>query len=294
MPYVRFMARYPTAEELDELIHHYFDANGVAVSYDAGEGRGEARGAVFWVDNLVANLARIDRNEWPDYVAWHFGHLTDGPPDIPSDYAQARRRLRVRLASSAWVDQLPSKEIVRPVADDLYQVLMIVIEDGASTVPPDSLKAWNQNLAKVWDEAQKNTSLDEPRERRAMLKPTGEHLTWIRGSWWVSSLLLDLGRYLSPQSPYGGLAMVPVRDALFLHEITDAGFVYSLREMIEFALKIYFEGTDQVSPHVYWWRDGSISRLVAYEDGRVRPVWGGEFRKVLAELETQPDLVAMN
>lgn len=47
----------------------------------------------------------------------------------------------MRLASIDWVDQLPSKEIAKPVADDLHQVLMITIDEGAVTVPPDSLKA---------------------------------------------------------------------------------------------------------------------------------------------------------
>lgn len=39
----------------------------------------------------------------------------------------------------------------------------------------------------VWDDARKNTTLDEPRKRRAMLKRTGERVTWVRGSWWVST-----------------------------------------------------------------------------------------------------------
>lgn len=50
----------------------------------------------------------------------------------------------MRLASIDWVDQLPSKEIAKPVADDLHQVLMITIDEGAVTVPPDSLKSVGQ------------------------------------------------------------------------------------------------------------------------------------------------------
>lgn len=279
------MDSYPTTEELTDLVHSYFDDREVEFSYDAAEGMGEAEGAVFWVHNLAANLARIDRDQWPDYVAWHFGNVADGPPQIPSQYARARKRLRVRLASTDWVDQLPSQEITTPVADDLHQVLMVNIDRGAATVPPHSLEAWDQSLETVWDDARRNTMLDEPRERRAMLKPTGERLTWVRGSWWVSSLLLELGRYL--RSSHGALAMVPVRDALFFHEITDDSFIYSLRAMIDSALPMHCEGPDPVSPHVYWWHDGSISRLVAFEDGQTLPVWGDEFRKVLADLETR-------
>lgn len=277
---------YPTPAELTNLIHRYFDDRNVEVSYDPEQGLGEAQGAEFSVHNLAANLARIDRGKWPDYVAWHFGHLMEGPPEIPSDYNRARRKLRVRLASQDFVDQLPFPDIAKPVADDLYQVLMIAIDDGASTVPPDSLEAWDTDRETVWEDATKNTLLDEPRERRAMLKPSGERLTWVRGSWWSSTMLLGLGRYLSSRQSHGALAMVPVRDALLFHEITDDSFVYSMSALIETGLTFHFDGPDSISPHVYWWHNGSIRRLVAFEDGRLHPVWGDEFREVLADLET--------
>ncbi|MFP4554384.1 MAG: hypothetical protein ACLFRT_11065, partial [Actinomycetota bacterium] len=137
------MDRYPTASEIAELVHRYFDERQIAFSYDPEQGTGNANGAVFSVHNMAANLARIDRDDWAEYVAWHFGHLIEGPPEIPSEYNQARRRLRVRLASQDWVDQLPFPDIAKPVADDLYRVLMVAIDDGASTVPPDSLEAWD-------------------------------------------------------------------------------------------------------------------------------------------------------
>jgi hypothetical protein len=285
---------HPTLTELADLVHTYFEQNGIEVSYDPEQGTGEAEGAVFSVHNVAANLARIERDQWPDYVAWHFGHLADGPPQIPSEYAQASKRLRVRLASTAWVNQLPWKENNRPVAEDLHEVLMITIDQGASNVPPDNLEEWNQDPDTIWDEARRNTMWDEPRERRLLLKPTGERFTWVRGSWWVSTLLLDLGRYLSPRHNYGAVAMAPVRDALFFHQITDRSFVNSMMAMIDFGLSIHFEGPDPVSPHVYWWHDGMIRRLVAFENGQTRPEWDDRFREVLADLETGLDPAVMN
>lgn len=290
------MGRYPTREELARLIRDYFEGEQIEYSYDPQEGQGEASGAVFWVHNLTLNLARVDRADWPEYVAWHFRHLAGGPPDIPSDYRRARRMLRVRLAPTVWVDRLPDKEMARPVADDLHQALMVKIDDGAAMVPLDSVETWGIDPEQMWADARKNTMLDEPRERRAMLKPTGERLTWVRGSWWVSSLLLDLGRYLSVHNRHGALAMVPVRDALFFHEITDASVVHSMGAMLEFGLQLHFEDPDPISPHIYWWRGGSITRVVAYEDGRNRPVWGDEFRASLAEVEntSTPAATVMN
>lgn len=288
------MGRHPTTTELAELVHEYFANEGTEVSYDPEQGVGEALGAHFSVHNMASNLALIEPDEWPDFVAWHFRHLKDGPPDIPTEYPEVQKRLRVRLASGYWVDQLPFREIARPVADDLWEVLMVTIDGGASTLPPEGLEAWGEDMETVWSDARNNTLWDEPQERRSALKPTGERFTWIRGSWWVSTLLLDLGRYLSPRNPSGALAMVPVRDALFFHEIVDEGMVTSLRAMMEFGLDVHFKGPDSVSPHVYWWRDGQIQRVVACDHKRTQPVWGDDFRRMLAELEAAVDPVIAN
>lgn len=289
------MSEYPTTGELADLVYDYFSSRDKEVTYDPDTGLGTQGDFEFSVHNLAANLARIDRDQWSDYVAWHFGHSVDGgPPDLPTSYDEVKRRLRVRLAPDALAGNFPFKETARPVAEDLNEILMVSIDEGAATVPPDSLEQWDEPLDRLWTDARKNTVLEEPRERRALLKPTGERITWVRGSWWVASLLLDLGLYLSPQNPHGALAMVPVRDALLFHEIVDETAVISLRAMAELGLQFHFEGPDSISPHVYWWRDGEIRRVVSYEDARLNPVWGEEFSAMLADLESTLDRVALN
>lgn len=285
----------PTLDEIADLVHNYFADQDKPVSYDPEEGTGEYDGAVFSVHNMAANLARIDRDQWPDYVDWHFSHLVDGgPPELPTAYPEARKRLRVRLASTDWVKALPYRAIVRPVADDLHEVLMMVIEGGATSIPPDSLDSWSEPIETLWADARTNTLWDEPCERRLALKPTGERFTWVRGSWWTASRLLDLGRYLSPKNPHGAIAMVPVRDALIFHEITDAAVVPSLASMAQIGLQWFADGPDSVSPHVFSWQDGVVCRIVACENGRLNPVWGDEFGTVLANLDAGADQPALN
>lgn len=289
------MGKYPTIEELADLVHDYFDSRGEEVSYDPEQGMGTYGQAEFSVHNMAANLGKIDREQWPDYVAWHFGNLVDKvPPQLPTSYEEVRKRLRVRLASTAFVEQLPFSEIARPVAEDLHEVLMVSIDGAAVSVPPDRLEAWEEPLDRLWHDARENTLWDEPRERRLALRPTGERFVWIRGSWWAASLLLDLGRYLSPDNRHGAVAMVPVRDALLFHEITDVGVAHSLAGMMEMGLIFHMEGPDSISPHVYWWRDGEIQRVVACDNDRTQPVWGREFKQVLAELEAASEGVDLN
>jgi hypothetical protein len=275
----------PAQDELTELVHDFFASRDLEVSYDPETGLGTYGEAQFSVRNLAQNLAKIDRERWSEYVAWHFGRLVEGPPEVPSNYEKARRQLRVRLASTEMAKNYVSEEALRPVADDLHEVLMITVDKGAMTVPPDSIKEWGQPLDQLWNDARKHTLLDEPRERQALLRPNGEQFTWVRGSWWVASLLLDLGRYLSPQNQHGAIAMVPVRDALLFHEITDAGVVHSVGSMVPAGLQFYFEGPDPISPHVYWWRNSEIRRIVAYEDEGLKPVWDSDFSRMLADVE---------
>lgn len=260
------------------------------MSYDPETGLGTYGELEFSVHNLAANLAHIDQDHWADYVAWHFGHTADGgPPEIPSSYREVSKRLRVRLGSDGFVDSLPYREIARPVAEDLHEVLMVAIDEGAASVPPDSIEAWGEPMERLWADARENTLWDEPRERRSMLKPTGERFTWVRGSWWSASLLLDLGRYLSPRHGDGALAMVPTRDTLFFHEIVDESAVTSLFAMVQLGLRFYFDGPDSISPHVYWWHDGEIDLVLSYKNEQLNPEWGTEFSQMLGDLSEAID-----
>lgn len=165
---------FPTLDELSDLVHDYFDSHDEEVSYDAEQGHGTVGEAAFSVHNLAANLARIDRKRWSEYVAWHFTHLlSGGPPELPMTYDEVRRRLRVRVATDAFVDGLPYRDIVRPLGADLHEMLMVSIDRAAVTVPPDSVEAWGQPFERLWADARQNTLWEEPRERRSLLKPTG-------------------------------------------------------------------------------------------------------------------------
>lgn len=288
------MSGFPAPNEIADLVHNYFASRGEEVTYDPELGLGTYGKAEFAVHNMAANLARIDREEWPDYVAWHFRHLHDGPPELPDTYNKAKRRLRVRLASDAWVDALPYQDIARPVAEDLQEVLMLTIDGGAASIPPDSVEAWGQPLERLWTDARENNRLEEPRERCALLRPTGEQLTWVRGSWWAASLLLDLGLYMSAGNQHGALAMAPVRDALLYREIDDTAAITSVSGLLEVGLRFHADGPDQVSPHVYWWRDGEVRRVIQFDGVKLNPVWGDDFRRMLAELEATMDLGLLN
>jgi hypothetical protein len=79
--------------------------------------------------------------------------------------------------------------------------------------------------------------------------------------------------------------MVPCRDALLYAEVRDSGVVESVMGMLRMGLDWYADGPGPVSPDLYWWRPGGISRLVEMDGTRFRPVWGSDFSEVLALLD---------
>jgi hypothetical protein len=133
--------------------------------------------------------------------------------------------------------------------------------------------------------ALERTVWDEPRERRVLAK--GDlRLSWVRASFFASSLLLDLRHLLTAKNRYGALAMVPCRDALLFAEIEDDRIVRAAASMIEVGGQWYSDGPGSISPDVFWFRrDGSITRVVKAADGGYDPCWGRDFSAVLADLE---------
>lgn len=252
------------------------------MTYDPARGEGRVGEVVFSTHNLAAHLAEIDPEQWDEYVAWHFSHLASGPPEIPTDFERVRARLRVRLASDAWLGGLGDACLSRRVAEDLHEVLMVSLEELAVAVPSRMPGVWGQQPNGLWEQARRNTLWDEPYESCLVAKADGRAFTWVRGSWWAASRLLDLGRSLSADHRHGAVAMVPVRDALLYRELQGRQVAASVWGMLELGVGFYLEGPGSVSPHLYWLHQGELRRGAAVGEGGV--VWDQQLRELLEAL----------
>lgn len=95
--------------------------------------------------------------------------LFQGPPAIPQAFADARRRLRIRLAADA---SDPGWAAYRPVCDGLDQMLVLTTDCGAMTISDEQIEKWGVPADDVWAEALDHTIWDEPAIEKSWTKKT--------------------------------------------------------------------------------------------------------------------------
>jgi len=98
-----------------------------------------------------------------------------------------------------------------------------------------------------------------------------------------------LSRVLDTDAPYGVLAAMPARHWAFIHVLVDETAAPSLRMMAAMARASYGREQGQISPDVFWWRDGSWMPVPSVESGgkvTLRP--GPELSFLLADLAARP------
>ncbi len=217
--------------------------------------------------------------------------LFDAPPEVPRDYGEARRKLRIRLDPDA---SDPGWAASRTVCEGLDQIIVYQTDFGAITVSEQVVAGWGIPADEVWAEALQHTIWDEPRDRRTVTK--GDvRFVWVRNSFYASSVLLSLGHLLSPGNRFGAVVMVPVRDALLYSEVNDEHVVHASAGMIEVGGRWYVDEPGAISADLFWYRHTEagpvISRIVKQVNRRYEPCWGPDFSAALAELSADLALI---
>ena len=247
-------------------------------------------GGVLGLTNIVKSLRGVPRSEW-ERVIEPYLPLFAAHPEVPKDYAIARRDLRIRLDPDA---SQPGWAAYRPVCDGLDQMLVYKTDCGALTVGEQVIEDWGVAPDEVWAEALEHTIWDEPRDRRILEKGL-VRLVWVRHSFFASSVLLSLDHLLSPGNRFGAVVMAPIRDALLYAEVNDEQVVHAAAAMIEVGGRWYVDEPGAISADLFWYRKTSgepkISRIVQEVNRRYEPCWGADFSAALAELSSDLDLI---
>jgi hypothetical protein len=85
--------------------------------------------------------------------------------------------------------------------------------------------------------------------------------------------------------PNGVLAAAPSRNVLMYHVPRDGEVVPAIEAMASMARRDYESSVGPVSPHVYWWHEGSFTQIThEREDGGVAVHIEGEFAEVFTRL----------
>lgn len=219
------------------------------------------------LQNLAQLCNQVERDQWQDLVREHFDRVivsthTHDLEAIGRDYDQVKSIVKVRLYARESLGELTESTIHRDMGEDLVSVLVYDLPDAVATVPTEAPTHWPASLDEVFELALANVLAQDEVETEVLDLDDGTRFTVMVGeSFFVTSHLLVLEKYLDPLSPMGALVSVPNRHTLLFAPILDLTVVDTLHAMAILAHRRHAEGPGSLSPLLYWWRDGTLLAL---------------------------------
>jgi len=83
-------------------------------------------------------------------------------------------------------------------------------------------------------------------------------------SFFCATNALWIERFLDPP-PHGLLFAVPHRHVIVVHAVHDQGVALALPNLVLLARHNHAEGEGPISPDVFWWHDGEVTRIDVVE-----------------------------
>ncbi|MFI2190945.1 hypothetical protein [Streptomyces sioyaensis] len=202
-------------------------------------------------------------------------------------------RVYLRLIAD---DMLPPEivdayEYVRPVAEGLVEALSLDLGDAVSMLRDCDVAQYG-GLEKLRAAGRANL-LKDPFEYDTAELDDGTVLHLVAGdSHYVGSQVLVLDEVMRtthghPPPPEGVLVAVPGRHHFAFHPIMDHHAGTAVKALASFGLESYEndadEGNGPISPYLYWWRDGTLTSLTAFDnrDGTLTIEVPGELEPIM-------------
>ncbi|MEU5878963.1 hypothetical protein [Spirillospora sp. NPDC047279] len=214
-----------------------------------------------WLTNLRQWVAQEPREEWAAIVSDFVSSLiatteTDEEDELDlEDYALVRPLLRTRLYADDF-QAGPGEVMRRPVAPDLAEILVVDRPTSLMLVRADIAAAWPVSEDEAFRAAYDNVRRDGPLEVENELID-GVRLASLHGETaYVTAHALWVGDY-PVTGPEGVLVAVPAQGIVHAAPIHGIDVINAMNLLIKVAWLGYQEGPRSISPHVYWWRDGS-------------------------------------
>lgn len=219
------------------------------------------------LQNLAQLCNQVEREGWQELVREHFDRVivsthTHDLDAIGRDYDQVKSIVKVRLYARESLGDLTESTIHRDMGEDLVSVLVYDLPDAVATVPTEAPSHWPVQLDAVFELALANVLAQDEVETEVLDFDDGTKFTVMSGeSFFITSHLLVLEKYLEPATTMGALVAVPDRHTLLFASIVDLSVVDTLHAMAVFAHRRHAEGPGSLSPSLYWWRDGTLLAL---------------------------------
>ncbi|MFJ2818028.1 hypothetical protein [Streptomyces sp. NPDC087294] len=236
----------------------------------------------------MAESTAVGPPDRKDSAMWIFQRPS---PFLPLPREEIRARLLPWITTRDIVGSAPYGHL-RPLAPGLCDVLTLDLDNAALPLPDEHLDSLGE-LDDLRDRALANLRA-LPVERHAVLRGAGSiRFDVVRGaSVFTSSRALALDALIeqltgAETGPDGALVAMPDRHQLAFRALEfprDTSLVGTLNALAAHA-RAAFEGSAvRVSPDVYWWREGTLTRLVHHDAGRPEFTEDGAFEKLVRRL----------
>jgi len=240
--------------------------------------------------NVAASChAEPSQRTWPEVVRRHVASLltpAPSPEDLSDDELLAGAVLRVYGEEVLMPQSRAELSYARELAEGLVEAIvldsptsvMLLLDPTVERVGVDRLRAAGLEhlMAEPWGDVERLTTRG------------GATLALLEGdSVFTASRVLVMADTLrrvfgEREYPDGVLVALPDRHHLWLHPIDDAMAVPALQTMAGLTAQTFASAVGGVSPAVFWWRDGTLTRVSVLDpEGGVTVSVGPELTEVL-------------
>ncbi len=226
---------------------------------------------------LAQHCSSLPSLEWNSLIAGHLRTMTAYLDQISEPLSMFDLRIRLvpdTLADAETLHQLGG----RPFVDGVIEVLAIDVDDAVRCVPTSEIAANGWDVDEAWVSARLQTELLEVPDEIHIVDIGSADLIHVFGERPFTAstvgVIDDLIAEYAQIGDLGAIVSMPLRHSVLVHPIDNASAQCGIAGMIPIAHQLFKQGPGSVSPHLYWWRDGSLEWIPTFFDGTTS---GSEF-----------------
>jgi hypothetical protein len=161
--------------------------------------------------------------------------------------------VRIRLTPAHAIS-----DHVRPFAEGVVQSVSQRSPDGDRDLRVDEIDdpSWNSAWAQT-------RTLERPQEINT-IDASGVPLVHLFSDNRYGASFVPFIRDVIDVGAQGALVSIPLAHSVLVHPICDVSLVQAAQAMIPITRQVHQSGPGSLSPHVYWWRDGSLTWIPTY------------------------------
>ena len=202
--------------------------------------------------------------QWSGIVDRFLDSVLPGLEPPPAENLDSvRAALRVRILPEDEGDGRNRPPLVaRPVADGLRAVLAVDRPTMVELVPASRVARWGADEEELFGLAYANVRANPPPSVSVAPVEDGVLLTRIWGdSFYTATWFQWVTDLLGPLPPAGVLLGLPTRHEVLVHPLVGTNAVHAIQPLSTVIAQAHRAGPGSLSPHLFWWRDGSMRRL---------------------------------